>query len=131
MNDVYAALARAIPPRRLLKDAPMRDHTTMRVGGPADVLADAAGEDDVRAVLAVCRACGAKLTVIGNGSNLLVRDGGIRGVVLRVGRHMADMRVQGEQIEAQAGRVPGLALVVVDYVGKVSPGESSYRNSDG
>lgn len=103
MNDVYAALARTIPPRRLLKDAPMRDHTTMRVGGPADVLADAAGEDDVRAVLAVCRACGAKLTVIGNGSNLLVRDGGIRGVVLRVGRHMADIRVQGEQIEAQAG----------------------------
>ena len=97
MNDVYAALARAIPPRRLLKDAPMRDHTTMRVGGPADVLADAAGEDDVRAVLAACRACGAKLTVIGNGSNLLVR------VVLRVGRHMADIRVQGEQIEAQAG----------------------------
>lgn len=103
MNDVYAALARTIPPQRLLKDAPMRDHTTMRVGGPADVLADAAGEDDVRAVLAACRACGAKLTVIGNGSNLLVRDGGIRGVVLRVGRHMADIRVQGEQIEAQAG----------------------------
>ena len=103
MNGIYEALAPLIPKQRLIPDAPMRDYTTFCVGGPADLLVDAASSQEIRAVLAACRAQGERLTVIGNGSNLLVRDGGIRGVVLRIADSMAAIRVEGTRMTLEAG----------------------------
>ncbi|MFN8594128.1 MAG: UDP-N-acetylmuramate--L-alanine ligase [Thermomicrobiales bacterium] len=65
-----------------LRDAPMRLHTTWRVGGPADVLVRAATTDDLIAAVTWGRTEGLPVTVIGGGSNLLVDDGGIRGLVV-------------------------------------------------
>ena len=103
MDGIYEALSPLIPKHRLVMDAPMRDYTTFCVGGPADLLVDAASPEEIRAVLLACRKTGTKLTVVGNGSNLLVRDGGIRGVVLRIADHMAGIRAEGLDITAQAG----------------------------
>ena len=66
-------------------DEPMRRHTTARIGGPADALAAPRSTDAVAALLAWCRDRGVPVTVVGGGSNLLVRDAGIRGVVLATG----------------------------------------------
>jgi UDP-N-acetylenolpyruvoylglucosamine reductase len=60
----------------------MAKHTTLRVGGPADVYVEPAGEDDLAALLQYCRAHAVPFFILGRGSNLLVRDGGIRGVVI-------------------------------------------------
>ncbi|MDQ3779360.1 MAG: UDP-N-acetylmuramate--L-alanine ligase, partial [Chloroflexota bacterium] len=74
-----------IPERPALKvrvDSPMSLHTTWRVGGPADFLVRAPTADDLRAAVAWGHEQGMPVTVIGGGSNLLVGDGGIRGLVI-------------------------------------------------
>ena len=70
------------PTLNIQRDAPMRLHTTWRIGGPADYLIRAAKPDDLLAAVAWGRAEGMPLTVIGGGSNLLVDDTGIRGLVV-------------------------------------------------
>ncbi len=62
------------------RDEPLAKHTTLRVGGPADIYVEPASEQDLAAVLAYCRERGRPFFVLGRGSNLLVKDGGFRGV---------------------------------------------------
>lgn len=69
---------------RLLQREPMQKHTTFRVGGPADWFAYIESVDMLREVIALCKQYEIPYCVIGNGSNLLVSDQGIRGVVLRL-----------------------------------------------
>src|SRR5262249_17966044 len=64
------------------RDEPLARRTTLRVGGPADLYVEPASEADLAAVLGWCAARGEKFFVLGRGSNLLVRDGGFRGVVI-------------------------------------------------
>jgi UDP-N-acetylmuramate dehydrogenase len=63
-------------------DEPMRRHTTLKIGGAADAFVAPADADELRAVIQWANAHALPLTVVGGGSNLLVRDGGIRGVVI-------------------------------------------------
>jgi UDP-N-acetylmuramate--alanine ligase len=70
------------PGLKVLRDAPMRLHTTWRIGGPADFLVRAATPDDLIAAAAWGRHQGMPVTVIGGGSNLLVGDSGIRGLAV-------------------------------------------------
>jgi UDP-N-acetylmuramate--alanine ligase len=70
------------PNLKVMRDAPMRLSTTWRIGGPADFLVRAATPDDLLAAIAWGRAQGMPVTVLGGGSNLLVADGGIRGLVV-------------------------------------------------
>jgi UDP-N-acetylmuramate dehydrogenase len=76
--------------------------TWFRVGGPADVLFRPADAEDLAQFLKH-KPDDVKVTVIGVGSNLLVRDGGIDGVVIRLGRGFAEIRATGTIIEAGAG----------------------------
>ena len=80
----------------------MKNHTTFRVGGPADIFLTPSAEE-LPAVLSVCREEQVPVTVIGNGSNLLVGDRGIRGVVICIGSGMRGIRVDGEKIFLEAG----------------------------
>ena len=80
----------------------MKNHTTFRVGGPADIFLTPSAEE-LPAVLSVCREEQMPVTVIGNGSNLLVGDQGIRGVVICIGFRMRGIRVDGEKIFLEAG----------------------------
>ena len=80
----------------------MKNHTTFRVGGPADIFLTPSAEE-LPAVLSVCRVEQMPVTVIGNGSNLLVGDQGIRGVVICIGFGMRGIRVDGEKIFLEAG----------------------------
>jgi len=70
------------PDLKVLRNAPMRINTTWRIGGPADFLVRAATPDDVMAVIAWGRERNLPITVLGGGSNLLVGDRGIRGLVV-------------------------------------------------
>jgi UDP-N-acetylmuramate dehydrogenase len=69
---------------RARPQAPLAPLTTFKVGGPADWLIDAAGADDVRRALVMARRLGLPVTLLGGGSNVLVADAGIRGIVVRV-----------------------------------------------
>lgn len=87
---------------RLTENAPLAKLTWFRVGGPAEILFRPADIDDLANLLRHMPA-GIPLTVIGVGSNILVRDGGIAGVVVRLGDGFADISVDGETINAGAG----------------------------
>lgn len=96
-------------------DEPLARYTTYRIGGPADILAIPASDDDVASVLAKAKELGLPVTVIGSGSNLLVSDRGIRGLVLRLGRSMGDVTFDGRRVVAQAGTsLPRLAKMAAD-----------------
>ena len=71
---------------------PMTNHTSFHIGGPADVLVIPGSVEDVRTVLRIVRENGISLTVLGYGSNVLVRDKGIRGVVLKLGNALKRWR---------------------------------------
>ena len=88
---------------QILIDEPMSRHTTFKVGGPADVMFLPESEDQVVAAIEAAKAEGVPIQVIGNGSNLLVRDGGIRGLVIALGEGMAAIARAGNVITAWAG----------------------------
>ena len=81
----------------------MASCTTLRLGGPADLLAEPAGADEIRILLREAADAGIPVTVIGRGSNLLVRDGGIRGLVIRIGRGMRAITRDADTLTAEAG----------------------------
>jgi UDP-N-acetylmuramate dehydrogenase len=78
---------------RLTAEAPLKDYTWFRVGGPAEVLYAPADEADL-AYLMKALPADVPVTMIGLGSNLLVRDGGIEGVVIRLGRGFGEIKVE-------------------------------------
>ena len=103
MNDQFLTeLQNVMGGSGIFMEEPMKKHTTFRVGGPADVLVQP-DETALAAILALCRQYHVSYSFIGNGSNLLVGDKGIRGVVIEMTEPMGDIEVQGTRITAQAG----------------------------
>ena len=90
-------------PERILPSAPLSRYTTFRVGGPADVLVNINSAQELVIALRAAKDAGVPATVIGNGSNLLVRDGGIRGLVIRLSNNFGQIEMKGDEIHAQAG----------------------------
>ena len=82
---------------------PMKEHTTFRVGGPADLFLMPKNAEGLKESIEILKKHDVPMMVIGNGSNLLVRDKGIRGAVIQVYNRMAEITVDGEIIEAQGG----------------------------
>lgn len=89
----------------VIPDAPMKKYTTWKIGGNADCLLLAADAEDIVAALAFCRSYGIPCRVIGNGSNLLVLDGGVEGLVIRIGEGMNSYIADGTLVTAGSGCV--------------------------
>jgi UDP-N-acetylmuramate dehydrogenase len=87
---------------RLSENAPLAPITWFRVGGAAEVMFRPADAEDLAAFLAA-RPADVPVTVIGVGSNLLVRDGGVPGIVVRLGRGFVEITTSGGEVEAGAG----------------------------
>ncbi|NMB25864.1 MAG: UDP-N-acetylmuramate dehydrogenase [Firmicutes bacterium] len=87
----------------MLLDEPMWAHTSLKVGGPVDVMLMPTSAEEVCQVLHLLKEHDIPRYIMGNGSNLLVRDGGIRGVVIKLGDNFSDAVVEGSRIRAQAG----------------------------
>ena len=83
MSDFAAAMRSAFGDNRLRAAAPLAPLTTFRVGGPADWLIETRNSDEIERALALARVAGIPVTILGGGSNVLVADAGIRGLVIR------------------------------------------------
>ena len=104
IDILYSRLiAMGVSPDRLIKDEPMSRHTTFRVGGPCDLMLYAQCGCEIARALNMAREMGIPACVVGNGSNLLVRDGGIEGLVVQIGAHMSDISIDGTRVSVQAG----------------------------
>ena len=91
----------------IIRDAEMRQYTTLRLGGKADWLAFPRSGEEIAALFEEAGQAGMPVTVVGHGSNLLVLDGGIRGLVIRVEKNMRGVRREGNCLIAQAGAMLG------------------------
>ena len=84
MSDLAAALEQRFGAARVLRNVPLAPMTTFKVGGPAEVLIEARSGGEIVDAVKIAGAAGARVTVLGGGSNVLVADGGIRGLVIRL-----------------------------------------------
>ncbi|MHA1537966.1 MAG: UDP-N-acetylmuramate dehydrogenase [Alphaproteobacteria bacterium] len=104
-----------LPPVRgeYAADAPLERYTWFRVGGPAEVLYHPADRDDLCAFIAN-KPRDVPVTIIGGASNLLVRDGGIAGVVIRLGRSFRDISVGAvfEEVDFEPAAAQGAGVLV-------------------
>lgn len=101
--NIYEELCKIVSEDQILKDEPMDKHTTFRAGGKADYLVMPSNEEQVRELVLLLKKENVPYYVMGNGSNLLVRDQGFKGVIIQIARKMNQIRVEGETIYAQAG----------------------------
>ena len=88
---------------KLIENEPMKIHTTFKIGGPADMYVSVGSIDELSELLKLAKETQTPYTVIGNGSNILVGDNGIRGLVIEIGSNLAYCEADGDKIYAQAG----------------------------
>ncbi|MCQ4936615.1 MULTISPECIES: UDP-N-acetylmuramate dehydrogenase [Anaerotignum] len=103
MDTVVEALRLKLGEDAVALAEPMSGHTTFRTGGPADIFIMPKSLEEVKASIEILQKHHIPILVIGNGSNLLVSDKGIRGAVLHIGGRMSEISVDGETIYAQGG----------------------------
>ena len=103
MKQAAERLKQAVGAGIFLTDEPMSRHTTFRTGGPADIYIEPSGVEELKQVLDICREENVAYTIIGNGSNLLVGDGGYRGVLISFGKPFAQVTIEGAQVRTGAG----------------------------
>ena len=83
MSDLTGALGQAFGADRVKRDASLAPFTTFKVGGPADVLIETQNADEIVQAVKLAHSAGVKVTMLGGGSNVLIADRGIRGLVIR------------------------------------------------
>ena len=90
-------LKQIIPEKYILSNEPMKKHTTFRIGGPADIFAAPESIEEIEAVCRFAKEEGIPLFVLGNGSNLLVADDGMDGIVLQIYKNYSGIEVNGNE----------------------------------
>lgn len=115
MNTKYKKVEEYVDLSRIKYDEPMKKHTTIRIGGPADVLVLPETKEEIINVLKYAKEENIPITIIGNGSKLLVLDEGIRGIVIKIGSKMSNVIIDKECIIFGAGiTMPRLAAIAKD-----------------
>lgn len=100
----------APPPASVQRGFPLARLTTVRAGGPAEFFARAGGEEELVELLAWAEEEGIEVGVVGSGSNLLVADDGVRGLVLKLDRDLAKIEQDGRHLECGGGaRLPAVS----------------------
>ena len=103
LTTFVSELSNSVPMERILLDEPMSEHTTFAVGGPADVLILPESVKAMSLAIRAARRLELPVTVLGGGSNVLVRDGGIRGVVIQLNTMTKVLACHDRKILASAG----------------------------
>ena len=115
MNVNYTNLEKYIDKENIRYDEPMSKHTTLKVGGNCDVMVLPKTNEDILNVINFAKENNVPVTVIGNGSKLLVLDGGIRGIVIKLSSKFASYTIEDNYIEVAAGMsLPRLSIIAKD-----------------
>lgn len=104
----YEKLCEMAGAENVLMNEPMKKHTTFRIGGEADYFVMPRTKEALAGIMALCREEQMPCHIIGNGSNLLVGDKGVRGVVIQLFKNFSGICVEGTTLTAQAGAINSL-----------------------
>src|SRR5688572_5405424 len=125
-HEVFEELRKRLAPATLLRrEEPLAKRTTLRVGGPAEIYVEPASELELAAIVLFCSQNDVPWMMLGRGSNLLIRDGGIRGVVISLSHPAfskiefadgklncgAGARLKSVAIEARRNQITGLEFL--------------------
>lgn len=105
MNNefIYTELLNILEEENIKVNEPMKKHISFKVGGPADFLVKPKTEEELSKVIKFANEQNIPYLIIGNGSNLLVKDGGIRGIVIKLADNFNNFQIEGNLIKAQCG----------------------------
>ena len=110
--DKYKGLEEILSKDSIKYNEPMKKHTTMKVGGPCDCMVEPSSIEEIQKVLEYVKENNIKYYIIGNGSNLLVKDEGVHALVIKIASKFSSVEVNGEHIRAYSGcSVPKLAQI--------------------
>ncbi|MFR3274064.1 MAG: UDP-N-acetylmuramate dehydrogenase [Slackia sp.] len=103
VREFAKTLAGIVGDKNVLLDEPMAKHTTFLIGGPADAYVIPQSVEEVAAVVRACRRSGVPYRIVGNGSDLLVADEGLRCVIVQTLDNLSSVHAEGNFVRAQAG----------------------------
>jgi UDP-N-acetylmuramate dehydrogenase len=106
LNVVMTELENVLGKDILRYNEPMKNHTSFKVGGPVDILITPVESQQVIDAIRICRNFDVPFFIIGNGSNLIVRDGGFKGVIIKL-TSLDGIKVEGKRVIAQSGATLG------------------------
>lgn len=101
--DIYGKLMAIYPQNAILKNVSMKDYTSMRVGGNADLMVQPGSIEDIQKGVSCLRSLNVPFLIMGNGSNLIFSDRGYRGVIIKIGSGISKVEVSDSIITAEAG----------------------------
>jgi len=99
MNELY----RIVGEKNVKIDEPMSKHTTFRIGGPAQAFVTPQTTEELGQIVLLCNAEKTPFFMLGHGSNLLVSDKGMKGIVIQLYNNYSDFKIEGNLVKAQAG----------------------------
>lgn len=103
IHIIYDKLKKILPCNNIKLNESMKNHTSFRVGGPADILVLPRDVREISGIVKLCKDANIPFLVIGNGTNLLVRDNGIRGVVIKLSKNFNDISIDKNFIRCKSG----------------------------
>ena len=101
-KELSTKLAKILDSKDIKIDEPMKNHTSFKVGGPVDILVNPENYQQVVEIIKICKENNVPYYIIGNGTNLLVKDGGIRGVVIKLCK-INEITLEEDRIIAKSG----------------------------
>ncbi|MCC5912580.1 MAG: UDP-N-acetylmuramate dehydrogenase [Clostridiaceae bacterium] len=102
-NRLYKELLGFMKKENVLMDELMKNHTSFKIGGPADLLLKPQSVEEIQRAIQICKKEDVPYFIIGNGSNLLVRDKGMRCVVIKLADNFSHFTIEGTTVKAQCG----------------------------
>jgi len=112
IKKIYKIMREFLSENEIKINEPMKEHTSFRIGGPADIMVLPTKLEQLKKIVKVCRDHGIPFFVMGNGTNLLVRDEGIRGVVIKLAQNFNDALVHENIMNCKAGMPLSLAAKI-------------------
>ena len=110
--SIYNELEKILDKSNIKYNEPMKNHTTTKVGGPCDCLVEPTNIEEIQNVLKFAKNNKINYYVIGNGSNLLVKDEGVKALIIKITNKFSDVQVNDKYIKAEAGcSVPKLSQI--------------------
>ncbi len=110
--DKYIGLEKILPVEKIKYNEPMKNHTTTKVGGNCECFVEPNSVESIKKVIEYAKENNIEYYVIGNGSNLLVMDEGVDGLIIKIGDSFSNVEINGEYIKVEAGcAIPKLSQI--------------------
>ena len=115
-KEIIEKIQKIIPKEKIYINEDMKKHTSFKIGGPAECLIKIESVDQIKEVYKIAKEFNIPLTVIGNGSNLLVSDRGIKGIVLKIEIKKLEIQENNEKVNVTVGSGEKLGIIAQKFL---------------